>query len=216
MRLILVIFLVGLFSCARKPAIQLSSAPVRQSEKNIRVSPQSLNVKKTQEFLGDELLVVGAIGIIEDGKVLPVQVFSSYVGRVKKGQVIRLDTIKSLSIRLKPGQKASFQLSLFEIEDYQPTKKWVNRFNSVSGVLALPLALSSAENPVAWFLWGMKAGSLGLDWVSELDVKDLLGISETQWDYDSAKTSVRMGKWIGGRKRIDTYEYQYTVQINVD
>lgn len=216
MRLILVIFLVGLFSCARKPAIQLSSAPVRQSEKNIRVSPQSLNVKKTQEFLGDELLVVGAIGIIEDGKVLPVQVFSSYVGRVKKGQVIRLDTIKSLSIRLKPGQKASFQLSLFEIEDYQPTKKWVNRFNSVSGVLALPLALSSAENPVAWFLWGMKAGSLGLDWVSELDVKDLLGISETQWDYDSAKTSVRMGKWIGGRKRIDAYEYQYTVQINVD
>lgn len=216
MRLILVIFLVGLFSCARKPAIQLSSAPVRQSEKNIRVSPQSLNVKKTQEFLGDELLVVGAIGIIEDGKVLPVQVFSSYVGRVKKGQVIRLDTIKSLSIRLKPGQKASFQLSLFEIEDYQPTKKWVNRFNSVSGVLALPLALSSVENPVAWFLWGMKAGSLGLDWVSELDVKDLLGISETQWDYDSAKTSVRMGKWIGGRKRIDAYEYQYTVQINVD
>lgn len=216
MRLILVIFLVGLFSCARKPAIQLSSAPVRQSEKNIRVSPQSLNVKKTQEFLGDELLVVGAIGIIEDGKVLPVQVFSSYVGRVKKGQVIRLDTIKSLSIRLKPGQKASFQLSIFEIEDYQPTKKWVNRFNSVSGVLALPLALSSVENPVAWFLWGMKAGSLGLDWVSELDVKDLLGISETQWDYDSAKTSVRMGKWIGGRKRIDAYEYQYTVQINVD
>lgn len=216
MRLILVIFLAGLFSCARKPAIQLSADPVRQSEKNIRVSPQSLNVKKTQEFLGDELLVVGAIGIIEDGKVLPVQVFSSYVGRVKKGQVIRLDTIKSLSIRLKPGQKASFQLSLFEIEDYQPTKKWVNRFNSVSGVLALPLALSSAENPVAWFLWGMKAGSLGLDWVSELDVKDLLGISETQWDYDSAKTSVRMGKWIGGRKRIDAYEYQYTVQINVD
>jgi hypothetical protein len=216
MRLILVIFLVGLFSCSRKPAIQLSADPVRQSEKNIRVSPQSLNVKKTQELLGDELLVVGAFGIIEDGKVLPVQVFSSCIGRVKKGQVIRLDTIKSLAVRLKPGQKASFQLSLFEIEDYQPTKKWVNRFNSVSGVLALPLALSSAENPVAWFLWGMKAGSLGLDWVSELDVKELLGTSETQWDYDSAKTSVRMGKWIGGRKGFDAYEYQYSVQINVD
>ena len=216
MRLILVIFLVGLFSCARKPATQLSADPVKQIEKNIRVSPQTLNVKKTQELLGDELLVVGAIGIIEDEKLLPVQFFSSYIGRVKKGQVIRLDTIKSLVVRLKPGQKASFQLSLFEIEDYQPAKKWVNRFNSVSGVLALPLALFSAENPVAWFLWGMKAGSFGLDWLSEIDVKDLIGISETQWDYDSAKTFVRMGKWIGGRKGIDAYEYQYTVQINVD
>jgi hypothetical protein len=216
MRLILLLFLVGLFSCARKPALPMSAVPARQMEKQIRVSPQSLNVKKTQELFGDELLVVGAIGIIEDGKVLPVQIFTSYIGRVKKGQVIRLDTIKSVAVRLKPGQKASFQLSLFEIEDYQPTKKWVNRFNSVSGVLALPLALISAENPVAWFLWGMKAGSFGLDWLSEIDVKDLIGVSETQWDYDSAKTFLRMGKWIGGRKGIDAYEYQYTVQINVD
>jgi hypothetical protein len=171
---------------------------------------------KTQEISGDELVLVGAIGVMEGEKVVPVHVFSTYIGKVKKGQMIRLDTIKTVDVRLKPGQKASVQLSLFEIEDYQPIKKWVNRFNSVSGVLAIPLALSSAENPIAWFLWGMKASSLGLDWVSELDVKDLLGISETQWDYESGKSAVRNGKWVGGRKWIDAYEYRYQFQINVD
>lgn len=171
---------------------------------------------KTQEFLGDELVIVGAIGILEEDKIKPVQVFSTYLGRVKTGQVIRLDTIKKVDLRLKQGQKASFQLSLFEIEDYQPAKKWVNRFNAVSGVLAIPLALSSAENPVSWFLWGMKAGSLGLDWMSDLDKQDLLGVSETQWDYDTLKSSTRTGKWMGGRKLVDAYEYQYTLQINVE
>jgi hypothetical protein len=92
----------------------------------------------------------------------------------------------------------------------------VNRFNQVSGVYALPLALTSAENPIAWFLWGMKAGSLGLDWVSEIDLKDLLGVSETQFEYSTLKSSTRTGKWIGGRKLLDAYEYQYNIQINVD
>mgnify|MGYP000323965964 CR=1 FL=1 len=98
MRLILLVFLVGLFSCARKPALPMSAVPARQMEKQISVSPQSLNVKKTQELLGDELLVVGAIGIIEDGKVMPVQVFSSYIGRVKKGQVM-----SAVVVRTKKG-----------------------------------------------------------------------------------------------------------------
>lgn len=213
MRIIPFLFLITLFSCARKPVVQ----PVSTSaDKNTRVSLKTLSVVKTQEVLGDELVLVGAVGIIENEKLMPIQVFSSYLGKVKKGQIIRLDTIKSAAVRLKPGQKASFQLSLFEIEDFQPTKKWVNRFNSVSGVLALPLALTSAENPVAWFLWGMKAGSLGLDWVSELDVKDLLGVSETQWDYESGVSTIRTGKWVGGRKMIDAYEYRYQIQINVD
>lgn len=216
MRLILFMVLLGLFSCARKPFPTFVDSTNASAEKRINVSPMSMQVVKTQEYLGDELVLVGAIGFIEEGKVKPVQVFSSYLGKVKNGQVIRLDTIKNLTLVLKPGQKASIQLSLLEIEDYQTTKKWVNRFNSVSGVFALPLAFTSAENPVAWFLWGMKAGALGLDWVSEIDLKDLLGVSETQWDYDSVATSVRKGKWLGGRKFIDAYEYRYQIQINVD
>lgn len=187
-----------------------------QQEKRIQVHLKSLKVLKTQEFLGDELVMVGAIGILEDDKIKPVQVFSTYLGRVKTGQLIRLDTIKKVELRLNQGQKASFQLSLFEIEDYQPAKKWVNRFNAISGALAIPLALSSAENPVSWFLWGMKAGSLGLDWMSDLDKQDLLGVSETQWDYDRLQSSTRTGKWMGGRKLVDAYEYQYTFQINVE
>lgn len=187
-----------------------------QQEKRIQVHLKSLKVLKTQEFLGDELVMVGAIGILEDDKIKPVQVFSTYLGRVKTGQLIRLDTIKKVELRLNQDQKASFQLSLFEIEDYQPAKKWVNRFNAISGALAIPLALSSAENPVSWFLWGMKAGSLGLDWMSDLDKQDLLGVSETQWAYDRLQSSTRTGKWMGGRKLVDAYEYQYTFQINVE
>ena len=124
MRIIPFLFLITLFSCARKTVVRPVSAP---ADKNTRVSLKTLSVVKTQEMLGDELVLVGALGIIENGKVRSVQVFSSYVGKVKKGQIIRLDTIKALEIRLRSGQKASFQMALFEIEDYQPTKKWVNK-----------------------------------------------------------------------------------------
>lgn len=216
MRIIVLFVFLGLCSCTRKMTPTVVVNQITPIERRIQVKLQNLQVVKTQELLGDELLVVGAIGILDGDKVTPVQVFSTYLGKVKTGQVIRLDTIKQLEVRLKPGQKVSFQLSLFEKEDYQPAKKWVNRFNAVSGVLAVPLALTSTENPVTWFLWGMKAGSLGLDWVSELDKQDLLGVSETQWEYDSAPKSTRTGKWIGGRKYIDAYEYQYAVQINVE
>ncbi|MFZ9144705.1 MAG: hypothetical protein ACO209_05730 [Aquirufa sp.] len=216
MRLILCLVFIGLFSCARPSVPSTSVAPKTSVDKIVKVLPKSLQVLNTQEIFGDEVLLVGAIGIVERDKITPVQVFSSYLGKVKKDQVIRIDTINPVSVRLKPGQKASFQLSLFELEDYQPTKKWLNRFNAVSGVFALPLAITSAENPVAWFLWGMKAGSLGVDWVSELDLKDLLGVSETQWDYESARSSTRTGKWVGGRSRIDDFEYVYSIQIKVD
>ncbi|MFD3407989.1 hypothetical protein SKC37_04930 [Aquirufa sp. HETE-83D] len=216
MRIITLFAFLGLFSCARQSASPVVVDQNVQKEKRLQVKLQSLNVVKTQEVLGDELVLVGAIGIMEGDTIKPIQVFSTYLGRVKSGQVIRLDTIKPVEVRLKSGQKASFQLSLFEIEDYQPTKKWVNRFNAVSGVLAIPLALTSAENPVSWFLWGMKAGSLGLDWVSEIDKRDLVGVSETQWDYDSVLSTERTGKWIGGRRLIDAYEYQYKIQINVE
>lgn len=216
MRIILFFVFLSLFSCSRKSAIPVVVEQNKQDEKQIQVNLKTLKVVKTQEFLGDELVLVGAIGILEGDKIRPVQVFSTYLGKVKNGQVIRLDTIKKVEVRLKQGQKASFQLSLFEIEDYQTAKKWVNRFNTVSGILAIPLALSSAENPVSWFLWGMKAGSFGLDWVSELDKKDLLGVSETQWTYETVNSSARSGKWMGGRKFVDAYEYQYTIQINVE
>jgi len=216
MRVILFFVFLTLFSCSRKSAIPVVLEQNKQVDKRVQVDLKNLTVVKTQEFLGDEVVLVGALGILEGDKIRPVQVFSTYLGKVKNGQVIRLDTIKKVEVRLKQGQKASFQLSLFEIEDYQPAKKWVNRFNSVSGVLAIPLALSSAENPVSWFLWGMKASSFGLDWVSELDKHDLLGVSETQWAYETVNSFVRSGKWIGGRKLVDAYEYQYTIQINVE
>lgn len=216
MRIIILFVFLGLFSCARQSTSPVTVGQNVQKDKLLQVKLQNLTVVKTQELLGDELLLVGAIGILEGDKVRPVQVFSSYLGKVKSGQIIRLDTIKKVELRLKSGQKAAFQLSLFEIEDYQPTKKWVNRFNAVSGVLAIPLALTSAENPFVWFLWGMKAGSLGLDWVSELDKQDLVGISETQWDYDSTPASTRTGKWVGGRKYVDAYEYHYAIQINIE
>jgi len=41
-------------------------------------------------------------------------------------------------------------------------------------------------------------------------------VSETQWDYESARSSTRTGKWVGGRSRIDDFEYVYSIQIKVD
>lgn len=215
MRLISLLLLFLVFSCAR-PSVPAVVKQAATKEKRVQIQYRDLQVLKTQEFLGDELVLVRALGIIEENQIKPISVASTYLGRVKKGQVLRLDTLKPLSVRLLPGQKLSLQISLFETENYEPAKKIVHRFNELSGVLAFPLALTGPENPVAWMLWGAKASSFGLDWLSQLDGKDVLGVSETQWDYDTIKSGVRTGKWEGGRKAVDAYQYQYAFLIKLE
>jgi hypothetical protein len=191
MRLISLLLLFLVFSCAR-PSVPAVVKQAASKEIKVQIQYRDLKVLKTQEFLGDELVLVRALGIIEKNQIKPISVASTYLGRVKKGQVIQLDTLKPLSVRLLPGQRLSLQISLFETENYEPAKKIVHRFNELSGLLAFPLAFTGPENPVAWMVWGVKASSFGLEWMSQLDGKDLLGVSETQWDYQTIQSVVRL------------------------
>lgn len=230
MRIILVLVSVALLWSCAKPIVK---APVGQSpipraqavSKEVQLQLKSLTAHDLQEniTLRDELIVQVAIVKIQGETVFPESLKWVYVGSVAQGAEVKLDTIQLKSVLIRPGERVGVQVSLWELDDYSKDQAFIHQLNQISGLVQIPLTLmewSSFSNPVSWFIWGARLGSIGLDWWAKRDGKDLLGVSEIQWDYaDMSKgRSVRYkrGNWKGGKRGLGAYQYGFSYEIHVN
>jgi hypothetical protein len=161
-----------------------------------------------------------SISLIENNKVTKSYAGIKKMENVKQGQKIALDSLVLPSIKVEKNQKIGVQLSLWEIDNYEEISKTLNQVNTFGGILQVPIALaewSSLSNPLGWFLWGTRASGLGMVILSKFDQNDLLGVSELIWPFEEIpKGKVERFKrinWKGGRKGINSYDYQFNYQI---
>jgi hypothetical protein len=229
------LMLLIVWSCAKSvrqaPAKQLLDPPatvvkrISPPVKEVKVHLQSIKAVNLQERITfyDELLLQVAIVRIVGDRVFPIDSKVVYLGKASQGQVIGLDTMRLKSVFLHPGERVGVQIALWELDDYAKDLAFVNKLNQVSGFVQIPMALfewSSFSNPVSWFIWGARLSGFGLDWWSKRDLKDLLGVSELQWDYvDMTKGRLvryKRGNWKGGTRGLGAYQYgfAYTVVVN--
>lgn len=230
MRLILVLLsVVFLWSCAKivtqLPVNQAIDVPIQPVAKEVKLNLKSITAHDLQEniTLRDELMVQIAIVRIVGETVFPERSKWVYVGSVAQGQQISLDTVQLKSVVIRPGERVGVQVSLWELDDYSKDQAFVHQLNQVSGLVQIPITLmewSSFSNPLSWFIWGARLGSVGLDWWAKRDVKDLLGVSEVQWDYSTMNkgNSVRFkrGTWKGGKRGFGAYQYGFAYEIRVN
>jgi hypothetical protein len=188
------LLVLSLLSCHKKQVVMLSKndkSLIREAEyvKNISLKLGDLQVNEIQEKLTfkDELLLNVSISVFENGKLLQAANKSSYLNGVKKGQTIKLDTIKLPMLDVKKNQTLGIQISVWEVDDYTAINKTMGQINQLGGLVQVPITLlewSSVSNPVGWFLWGSRVGGLGLYWIAKKDKNDLIGVSEVQWKED--------------------------------
>lgn len=230
MRLILVFFsVVILWSCAKSisqlPVNQVTDLTVQPVAKEVKLSLKSIIAYDLQEnlTLRDELMVQIAIVRIVGETVFPESSKWVYVGSVAQGQQISLDTVQLKSAVIRPGERVGVQVSLWELDDYSKDQSFVHQLNQVSGLVQIPITLlewSSFSNPLSWFIWGARIGSVGLDWWAKRDVKDLLGVSEVQWDYVDMPIGklarFKRGTWKGGKRGLGAYQYGFAYEIRVN
>ena len=226
--LFLLIFLA--FAACRQKTIPFAvstPSPVRVEEKPRTVSLELISIKAydIQEILSihDELWLEYNLVAIKEGKILRAETTSRYVGKIKQGQTIALDSIPAIHIQLNPGEQLGLQLSVWELDDYSKDLKLLNQVNHWGGVLQVPLMLvewSSISNPLSWFLWGTRLGAVGLNYWSTQDGRDLLGVSELTWDWSSLPKgkSIRFkrGNWKGGRPNFNEFQYGYSYRIRIN
>jgi hypothetical protein len=230
MRLILVLFSVFLLSSCAKPILK---APITQSDnfknqslaKEVRLQLKSITAQDLQEnvTLRDELLMQIAIVRIKGDTVFTIGSKWIYIGSIAQGQRIDLDSVQLKSATILPGERVGVQVSLWELDDYSKDQAFIHKLNQVSGLVQIPMTLmewSSFSNPVSWFIWGARLGSVGLDWWAKRDAKDLLGVSEVQWDYsDMPKGKMvrfKRGTWKGGNRGLGAYQYGFAYEIRVN
>ena len=193
--------------------------------RHVNLQLASITAYNIQESvnLKDELWVEYNIVAIKDGKILRLETASRYLGSVRQGQKIVLDSIPPLNISLNPGEQIGIQVSLWELDDYTKDVNLLKQVNHWGGMLQVPLMLvewSAVSTPVSWFLWSARLGSIGLDYWSRQDGRDLIGVSELQWDWTTLpkgkSTRFKRGNWKGGRSGLNAFQYGFSYRINVN
>ena len=220
---------LSMMACRRTtvPSSVQANPIVITQEKSREISLQlaSISAYDIQENvnLKDELWVEYNLVAIKKGKILRMETASRFLGGARQGDKIVLDTLPALRILLNPGEQLGLQVSLWELDDYTKDQQLLNQVNQWGGMLQVPLMLvewSAVSNPISWFLWGARLGSLGLHYWSKQDGRDLLGVSELQWDWSALpkgkSTRFKRGNWNGGKAGLDAYQYGYAYRIHVN
>jgi len=197
---------------------------VQVKSKQIDLVLHPLIAHDIQENLSryDELFITYSLSAIDQDSVLKAAHGTHYLGKVKKGDILSLDTLPGLKLDIKEGQKLGVQISLWEIDDYSKSQKLLNKVSLYSGTLQIPFALmewSSASNPLGWILWGTKLSSMGLNFLASLDQDDLLGISEVVWTWDDLTfrnhSRIKRVHWKGLDSPVNSFYYELGYEIKI-
>lgn len=203
-------------SVAEKPLIK------KEQLKKISLNLQELRVEEIQEKLTfkDELLLTVTVSVFEQDKLVNSVARTSFMKSVKKGQLVRLDSIRLPDIALKERQTLGVQVSLWEVDDYQQINQRISQVNQIGGLVQLPITLlewSAVSNPLGWFLWGTRIGGFGFQWLSKYDANDVVGVSEVLWKFEEIPNGkiVRTKKEVFSKKgnRLTNFNYVLTYQI---
>jgi hypothetical protein len=228
-KLLYFFILVSLLACQRTvaPQVAIQKNAIVKIEKPREISFQLRSIKATdiQENISfqDELWIEYNLVAIQSGKIIRVETASRFLGGIKQGAKIDLDSIPPLKISLNPGEQVGIQVSLWELDDYTKDQHLLHQVNRWGGMLQVPLMIldwSALTNPVSWFMWGTRIGSVGLDYWAKQDGRDLLGVSELQWDWSvlpkGKVTRYKRGNWKGGKRGLNTFQYSYSYEIHVN
>jgi len=202
----------------------LPTNKIQLKRKQIDLKLQALTAHDIQEnlTLHDELLISYSLIVVEKDSVVKAARGTHYLGNVKKGAKISLDTLKVLRVELQEGQKIGIQLALWEIDDYTKSQKFLNKVSNYSDALRIPIAFmewSSVTNPLGWFLWGTRLSSMGLSFLATLDQDDLMGISEVTWTWDDLtllnRPKFKRIHWKGKDSKLNSFHYEFGYEIMV-
>ena len=224
----ILMFAVCLFGCRSgrrlSPQENVATKKVQLKSKQVDLLLKPLIAHDIQENLTryDELFVTYSLSVVEKDSVVKAAHGTHYLGKVKKGAKISLDSIPGLRLELIEGQKLGIQIALWEIDDYSKSQKFLNKVSTYSNALQIPLTFiewSSASNPLGWFLWGTRLSSVGLDFLATLDRDDLLGISEGVWSWEDLslqnRPRIKRIQWKGKDSAINSFHYEFGYEIKV-
>lgn len=229
-KIIILVFLVLALGCKsgknfnQKRDFTIQKQVTKLKSKQINLVLKQLVAHDIQEnfTFHDELFVTYSLSVVEKDCIVMATHASHVINKVKKGSKWYLDSIPSLNLEIKDGQKLGVQVALWEIDDYSKSQKLINKVSMVSGALQLPLTFiewSSVSNPLGWFLWGTRLSSMGLGFLAKLDQDDLLGTSEVVWEWKDlpmrGATRFKRVQWQGENSSLNSFHYEMGYEIKV-